>query len=203
MSPATACQEQMPERKRVSGRPASRSTVFSTPWFELVARTEDPYTEQSPHYSIACPDYVTSIAQTPNGDLVMVRQFRPAVQETTLEFPSGHIEAGETPLEAAARELYEETGFAGNGGRILGCLRPDTGRLGNRLWVAAFSNVSHVGQSPHQDPFEIELEVLQMSVPAVLEHISCGEFSHALNLAPLLLALQWGGLGFQISPVSK
>jgi ADP-ribose pyrophosphatase len=45
-------------------------------------------------------------------DLVLVRQSRPGADERTLELPSGKLEPGEAPHEAAARELAEECGLA-------------------------------------------------------------------------------------------
>ena len=49
----------------------------------------------------------------PEGDLLLVRQFRPPARRYTIEFPAGLIDPGETPEESACRELYEETGYAG------------------------------------------------------------------------------------------
>lgn len=54
------------------------------------------------------------------GELVLVRQTRPGSQSRTLELPSGKLEPGETPLEAAARELAEECGLAAEGLSELG-----------------------------------------------------------------------------------
>jgi len=51
------------------------------------------------------------LALTPDGRLVMVRQFRPGPDRVVLNVPGGFVDAGETPVEAAARELTEETGF--------------------------------------------------------------------------------------------
>ncbi|MBA3266440.1 MAG: NUDIX hydrolase, partial [Nocardioidaceae bacterium] len=51
------------------------------------------------------------LALTPEGRLVMVRQFRPGPDRVVLNVPGGFVDAGETPVEAAARELTEETGF--------------------------------------------------------------------------------------------
>ena len=45
------------------------------------------------------------------GRVLMVRQYRPAIKRETLELPAGLIEPGESPLEAARRELREEAGF--------------------------------------------------------------------------------------------
>ena len=59
------------------------------------------------------PDWVNVIAVTRDGKMVMERQYRHALGNTCYELPCGVIEAGETPLEAARRELLEETGYAG------------------------------------------------------------------------------------------
>lgn len=49
-----------------------------------------------------------------SGDFILVEQFRPALGARTLEFPAGLIDEGESPEQAAIRELYEETGYHGN-----------------------------------------------------------------------------------------
>ncbi len=84
-------------------------TVFETPWFRLVERTvgDAPH----PHYTLIPPDYVSVLALTDRNEVLLVRQFRPAVGAETLELPSGHVEAGQTPAMAALTELQEETGY--------------------------------------------------------------------------------------------
>lgn len=63
-------------------------------------------------------DAVAVIARVTMGDgvprLLLVKQYRPAVDAVTVEFPAGLIDEGETPSQAALRELREETGFLGN-----------------------------------------------------------------------------------------
>src|SRR5262245_10702258 len=105
--------------------------VFETPWFQLVAKYPPGWAD--PHYSIRTVDYVTVIARTPEGAWLLVRQYRPAVEMMTLEFPSGHVDPGQTPEEAARRELAEETGYRANRLDLVGLLAPDVGRLSNRL----------------------------------------------------------------------
>jgi ADP-ribose pyrophosphatase len=51
------------------------------------------------------------LALTPEGRVVCVRQFRPGPDKVVLNLPGGFVDAGETPVEAAARELVEETGY--------------------------------------------------------------------------------------------
>ncbi len=50
---------------------------------------------------------------TKNNEVVCIRQFRPGPNRIVLELPSGHIDDGEEPVIVAARELLEETGYAG------------------------------------------------------------------------------------------
>src|ERR1700687_2612926 len=112
--------------------PPPEEVVLDTKCFQLVPRRPPAYAE--PHYSLRTRDYVGVVAVTTNGELLLVRQFRPAVWETTLELPSGHVEPGQTPEEAARTELLEETGHEANSFELVGDFSPDTGRLGNRMW---------------------------------------------------------------------
>ncbi|QCG93159.1 NUDIX hydrolase (plasmid) [Azospirillum sp. TSA2s] len=87
--------------------------VFETPWFavdEIPARPEWGI-GSSPFYRITCEDHVLTIPVTGDGSFIMVRQYRPARNGFTLEFPAGGIERGESPERAAGRELLEETGY--------------------------------------------------------------------------------------------
>jgi ADP-ribose pyrophosphatase len=65
------------------------------------------------------PESVAIVALV-DGELLGVRQPRPGAPERTLELPSGKLEPGETPLEAAGRELAEECGLAAADWREVG-----------------------------------------------------------------------------------
>jgi ADP-ribose pyrophosphatase len=163
--------------------------IFASPWFELVAKRVEGYAD--PHYSIRAPDYVTVVPVTERGRLLLVRQFRPAVDTMTLELPSGHVEPGETPLEAARRELLEETGHAAPTLELLGELRPDTGRLGNRLWCFYAAGATPAPDRGDLSEPGVEPVVYEGTLAELLDR---PDFCCALNLAAVLLAVSRGHL---------
>lgn len=64
-------------------------------------------------YVLEYPDWVNVIAITEDGKFVMELQYRYGIDRTCFEIPAGVMEEGETPLQAARRELEEETGYTG------------------------------------------------------------------------------------------
>ncbi len=65
---------------------------------------------------------VAVVAITPGGEVVLARQFRPGPGMVLNELPGGYVEDGDEIAVAAARELLEETGYAGNI-RVVACVR--------------------------------------------------------------------------------
>lgn len=60
---------------------------------------------------VNCGGVVVIVPFTPEGDVILVRQYRPLFDGPVLEFPAGLVECGESPADAARRELIEETGY--------------------------------------------------------------------------------------------
>ena len=165
-------------------RAISGSVAYSTAWFDVISKQD--VGDKDPYYSLRMPDYVSVVAMTAQREVVLVRQYRPAVEVHTLELPAGHVEAGETPEEAARRELTEETGFSSPQFECLGTLLSDTGRNENRMWCFLAENLlpPSVSWAP-----EDGLEVVLVTVDDLHGMILRGEFSHALNIAALMVAV--------------
>ena len=168
---------------------------FETPWFRVFSKTVlgMPGTTEAQQFFVVKPDdYVTVLAVTTDNHILLVRQYRPAVEDYTLELPSGHVDQGELPAEAAKRELLEETGYHTNEVELLGCLAPDTGRLGNRLWCYFAPHVAPNGNA--QLVLEEGIELVSCSLADLAKLIVEGRLDHALNLAVILLAMAKGNL---------
>ena len=105
--------------------------VYSNKWFAIVARKIK--NQIDPYYILKTNDFVTIYAKDSGGGILLVRQFRPALNKYTVEFPSGHVEKNETPLQAAKKELLEETGYTAKKFKLLKIVHHDTARLNNKL----------------------------------------------------------------------
>jgi ADP-ribose pyrophosphatase len=158
-------------------------SVLETPWFTVIAQS---LPDGKPYYMLELPDYVSIVATTADQQLLLVRQYRPVVERYTIELPSGHVDPGESPEEAARRELLEETGYVAGPMHFLGALVPDVGRLANRMWCYFARDVV---PSTSPVPREEGLTVLEAPMQDALAYAADGRIDHALNLAPLFLAV--------------
>ena len=83
-----------------------------------------PDGNQATREYIVHPGAVMVIAQMNDGRFVMERQYRYPVQRVMIEFPAGKLDAGESCLACAQRELLEETGFTAREWARAGVLHP-------------------------------------------------------------------------------
>lgn len=100
------------------------------------------------------PGAVAVLPVAGNGDIILVRQFRYPVGETTLEVPAGKLH-GETdePLERAKAELREETGYTASAFRFLLSFWPTPAFSNEVLHIFAASGLKAGKASPDEDEF--------------------------------------------------
>ncbi|MDR2862308.1 MAG: NUDIX hydrolase [Puniceicoccales bacterium] len=121
--------------------PAVWTTLDETPHAECKVFQVFRRRSQHPHdkregvfFVIHSTDWVLALPVTVDGRIVLVRQYRHGTKTLSWEPPGGIIDPGEEPLQAAQRELLEETGYIGKNARLVGSCTPNP---------AIFNNTSH------------------------------------------------------------
>lgn len=175
--------------------------AFETPWFsvEELAPGQESNPFDGPFYRLRMPDGVICLILDEADRFVMVRQFRPAIQAATLEFPAGAIDPGETVAEAAARELREETGH------VCPILLP----LGaGGLYINRVANTEHfmlgLGARPLADwrpePGVERVFLPRAAFPAL---VTAGGFAQVAALAAVVMADVRLGLPLLTAPLER
>jgi ADP-ribose pyrophosphatase len=157
-------------------------TILETPIYTLRSeRRSSPRTgETRPYYIIDSPDWVNVIPITPEGEVIMVAQWRHGTSTRTLEIPSGLLEQDERPEDAGLRELREETGYTAERVTVLGCVRPNHALFSNRCTTVLAEGVTYAGPV-ELDPGE-DIAVLKIPLAEVKALIADGTIDHALAL---------------------
>lgn len=149
---------------------------------DKVLRSKD---QGPPHQFVvlSSPDWVNIIPVTPEGQVVLIRQWRHGTGETTLEIPGGLIDPGESPAQAAARELREETGYASERLIHLGQVRPNPALFDNTCHTYLAPDVQR--QGPPQPDATEDIEVITVELERLADMVRSGEIDHCVVVAAL------------------
>ncbi|MER3552992.1 MAG: ADP-ribose pyrophosphatase [Meiothermus sp.] len=113
------------------------------------------------HYEIVEHKHAVAILAEQDGKLLFVRQYRPAVKSATLEIPAGLIDEGESPEQAAQRELAEEAQLGGDF-EFLAAFYLSPGFCDEKLHVFRATNLFPAYAKPDDDE-DITIEWLEPS----------------------------------------
>jgi ADP-ribose pyrophosphatase len=158
--------------------------------FRIFSIREDRYRlprngREAPFYILESSDWVNVIPLTESEEVILIRQFRFGTESVTLEIPGGIVEPGMTPLEAAQRELMEETGYHSEEWEYLGYVHPNPAFLNNRCHSFVARQVKKVAEIDLEESEEIE--VREAPLKDIQELIAKGEITHSL----VVCAFHW------------
>lgn len=167
---------------------SSECTLSDSPWLKLsTMRVELPSGKIIERfYRVDLPTYAMIVPITKSNRVVMVRQYKHGVGKVIMNLPGGYVEQGETPLEAAQRELLEETGFEAEIWHHLGKFCIDGNRGCGEVHCFVAGGAQQV-RCPQQDPTE-ELELILQRPDEALEHLTCGRIGTVGPAIALALA---------------
>jgi ADP-ribose pyrophosphatase len=130
------------------------------------------------------PGACAVVAVTPDDEVVLVRQFRPAIRRSILEVPAGLLDVeGEAPVDCAIRELMEETGHTASDVRSLGSFLTSPGMTDERFHLFGASAVRHNGREPEEG-----IEIVSMPFEEALRQARSGALEDSKSALAIVLA---------------
>jgi ADP-ribose pyrophosphatase len=168
--------------KRIAKLERSSTTIVADHGVFRVDRLTYP-TLKSEIFVFNVPDWCNVLAETENGELVMIWQHRFGTDRLSLEIPGGVIDEGEEPLAAARRELREETGYEADSFELVSVVEPNPALQNNKCWTFLARNARLAGETSFDELEDLELALVPREQLAQL--IDGGTVTHALVVVAL------------------
>jgi ADP-ribose pyrophosphatase len=144
---------------------------------------------------IDSPNWVTILPIVKNNHgndcFLIVEQYRHGSDSLTKEFPAGMIDNGEKPLDAAIRELEEETGYRAGKLTEIGVINPNPAFMNNSSYTYLAENLTPSGRQNFDEHEMIEMELLP--VRDVAENMGKGMFNSAITVQAWFWYLRYTG----------
>jgi ADP-ribose pyrophosphatase len=136
------------------------------------------------------PGGALAVPITSEGKLVLVKQYRFAVEGRILEFPAGTLEVNEDASITIQREIEEETGYHAQKWNYLGQFPLAPGYSDEYIYAFLAQDLEKLEQPPQQDDDE-DIEVILMSFDEFEQAILAGELIDAKSIASFFMAKLW------------
>lgn len=167
----------------------SQEVFVAPPWIkvsELQVRLPGG-TVVDDYHRIELGNSVIIFAQTADRQVILERQYKHGIGKVSLVLPAGGIEPGETPVEAAKRELLEETGYCAESWRSLGTFGAN-GNYGCGEAHIMMAQGAHQVAEPNSGDLE-QIEVILMKPDELVDRLKNGDVHLLSTAAAVALAL--------------
>lgn len=144
-----------------------------------------PNGHQSQREYVQHPGAVVVVALLANGNVVLEKQFRYALQQVFIELPAGKIDVGEDVLTTGQRELLEETGYTATQWVKLGCQHPCIGYSNEVIHIFLAQNLTKNAQQLDEDE---ALDVFDVPFDECLKMVTQGKITDGKTIAALFFA---------------
>lgn len=159
-----------------------KETLWEGKFISAVRLTYRDHRGEEQHWEAVerqgCDGIVILVPVTPDGRVVLIRQFRPVLGRPVIELPAGLVEEGEEPLDAARRELIEETGYMADALQTLSRGVMSTG-INTEIWHAVLAPgvteaTAEVREAHPPDATE-DIEVFTAPMDGIYEYLRARE----------------------------
>jgi ADP-ribose pyrophosphatase len=167
----------------------SREVFAAEPWIRLsVQRVRLPDGRVIDDYhQVDLPEFAVVFARTPSGDVVVERLYRHGVGRVCLALPAGLLDAGEEPIDAARRELLEETGYASDDWSPLGSFVMNGNYGCGKAHLFTARDASRVAR-PDSGDLE-EIQIVTIGQDALMDAVRSGDVALIDSAATIALAI--------------
>ena len=147
----------------------SKKTVYKNEWFQII---DNHYIKSKKNYfTINMPDSSVILPITVDNEFIIIKQYRESLDDFSIELPAGFIEQNEKPIDAAKRELFEETGYTSKDFQYLGI---------GRLMINRTNSIQHLfvakEATKKSSPTEKNTKVIKLTQDKLFDLIMKDEF---------------------------
>lgn len=184
----------MPKDERASIDVSNRDVVFEGRIWDVVSESFDYNGTKLTREFVAHPGAVAVIALNEKQEVLLIRQYRHPVRTYLWEIPAGLLDIpGESKLEAAKRELLEETGYIADEWQELIAFHTTPGGNDETITIFVAKTVRHQGHELELEGEETDLELRWVPLAEALESVLNSEMkSPSAGYGLMALAHQLG-----------